>query len=360
MRAPRPRLAAALPAALALVLGGCSAAGLTVPGGAPSGGVPGASAGPSSAATPAYPFTPAATPTILPSGYNAKPSTGGPTLAPTAGGPLNGKVVVVDPGHNGGFNPALHNKRVPSALGLFQCMASGTEADDQSVAEHDITWAVGQKLADDLRAQGATVILTRPDDTGVGPCNATRAEIANAAHADFLMSVHVDGERLGRNGIADPRGFHVQLEKKMVGGQAVYDRSFASAQNVVRRMLELTNQPLTNYVPRKPAGIWQRSGDLTVLAGLKTTPGVLVEMGNIKNPKDLAELVDPTWQASVATALTAAIEDSLLVPEHMTPTPLPTTPSATPSGAPSGAPSAAGTPTLASASATTATATPTP
>ena len=323
-------MGAAVSAAGTLALVGCTIIPGTVPG--PQGGsVPGR-------ASAAYPFTPAATPTIMPSGAFSKVSTGGPTLAPTAGGPLNAKVVVVDPGHQGGFNPGILNRRVATPFGPFMCAAAGSETADRSVTEHALNWQVANKLADVLRAKGATVILTRPDDSGVGPCNIDRARIANEAHADLLISVHTDGQAPGRSGIADPQGFHVQLDT-LIGGDkpdpALLQRSLAAAENVVRNMVSLTDEPVSNYVPRKPKAVWQRSGDLMVLAGLTATPGVLIEMGNLKDATDLARITNPTHQDAMAIALETAIEDTLLKPQYMTPSPEPTaagSASASPSG----------------------------
>nr|NLI50339.1 N-acetylmuramoyl-L-alanine amidase [Propionibacterium sp.] len=325
-------LRAVLPLALVALLAGCSAV--------PS--LPGASPAPSASAT-----APTVTPTVMPSGAFSKPSKGGPTLGPVGDGPLAGKVIVVDPGHNGAFNPAYHNARVSSAIGGTKCMESGTESDEKpAFGEHELNWQVSQFVVTRLLAEGATVILTRPDDEGVGPCNPERAEIANRAGADFFLSVHGDGERLGRNGIADPQGFHVQIEKRIVGGAALYDRSLAAAENMIRQLTAMTEEPLSNYVPRQPPGIWQRTGELAVLAGLETTPGVLVEVGNMKNPANLARLKDPATQDALAAAMVAAIEDTLLKPEFQTPTSKPTpTPTATPSGSASASPSASESPT---------------
>jgi N-acetylmuramoyl-L-alanine amidase len=263
----------------------------------------------------------------MPAGAQGKPSTGGPTLAPTAGGPLSGKTIVVDPGHNGALYPSINNRRVMTPIGSMLCMASGTESDSTPVqTEHAVNWAVAQDVSTLLRSKGATVVLTRPDDAGVGPCNNVRAEIANNAKADFLIAIHADGQR-PTSFQANPQGFHVQLEKKQaeIGGAELYNRSLAAAENVVREMQALTSQPLTNYVPRTPAGIWQRTGDLAVLGGLKVCPGVLIEMGNMKNAADLARIEDPAMQQSIATALEAAIEDTLLKPQYMTPSPGPAT-----------------------------------
>lgn len=319
-------------AAAGVLLAGCAAVGpSSVGGGTTSGGKSASS--PTGSASPA--FTPAATPTIMPPGAFDKVSKGGPTLAPTANGPLTGKTVVVDPGHNGGFNPGILNAHVPTPFGPFVCMATGTQSDGANpISEHALNWTVGNLLATKLRAEGATVVLTRPDDSGLGPCNIDRAAIADAAHADLLVSVHSDGQAMGRSGIANPQGFHTQLDQAMLGGPLLYARSLQAAENIVTEMQATAGEPLTNYVVRTPPGIWQRKRELVVLAGLKTTPGVLIEMGNLKNPANLARLVDPAKQDKIADAIAAAVTETLLSPAP-TPSPSPTPTAPSPSKTPS-------------------------
>ena len=55
----------------------------------------------------------------------------------------------------------------------------------------------------DLEAEGATVVMTRPNNDGVGPCVTTRAAIINDAHADVAVDIHADG------GPTTGRGFAV-------------------------------------------------------------------------------------------------------------------------------------------------------
>lgn len=330
---------------MAAGLAGCAPGVPSTPGGSPSSPITATS---EATPTASYPFTPAATPTIMPAGATARPSKGGPTLAPTAGGPLNGKIVYVDPGHSGGYGPDVYNSRPDSAWGPFMCASTGTQTDDDvkpTLTEHQLNWQLAVKTSDALRARGATVVLSRPSDSTVGPCNAERAELANAAKADLLLSLHADGQR--PNSVAsDPTGFHVQTETAMVGGPELYQRSLALAENIVRRMSTTGQQPITNYVLREhPQAIWQREKSLTVLGGLKKTPGALIEVGNMKNKKDLARISNPATQDLEANALVAAVEDTLLEPAYATPTPentpgAPQPTSAAPTISPAGLPSA--------------------
>ena len=120
---------------------------------------------------------------------------GGPgRYPPTGRGILNGKVILVDPGHNGGnFGaPSVINRLIWNGRETETCDTTGTET-DSGYTEALFNWHVALDLTADLRAEGATVVLTRTSNTGVGPCVTKRAAIGNAAHANAAVSIHADG-----------------------------------------------------------------------------------------------------------------------------------------------------------------------
>ena len=73
---------------------------------------------------------------------------------------------------------------------------------------------IGLETARLAHEEGAKVILTRPNDHGVGPCITKRAAIGNDAKADAAVSVHADGAATGEH------GFHVILPKPIPGHTA--------------------------------------------------------------------------------------------------------------------------------------------
>ena len=120
--------------------------------------------------------------------------------------PAANRTVVLDPGHNGGnaAHLAQINAPVPDGRGGTKaCNTTGTSA-ASGYPEHEFTWDVTLRVRDALAARGVRVILTRPDDTGVGPCVDQRAAIANQSGADAVVSIHADG-----NTGAGAHGFHI-------------------------------------------------------------------------------------------------------------------------------------------------------
>ncbi len=216
----------------------------------------------------------------------------------TAALPLTGKVIVVDPGHNGGngAHPKVARKRVWAVTAWKPCDSTGTE-DATGYAEHVFNWQLGQKVAARLRALGATVILTRSSDTGVGPCMTGRSAIANAAHADAVLTLHADGAR------STGYGFHVIRPIAVGPNNAMVKPSFALAAAVHDSLIR-AGVPVSTYTGRK-SGYTTRS-DLGGL-NLSTVPKIFVECGNMRNRTEAARLRSTAYQDKLAGALTAGV-----------------------------------------------------
>ena len=127
-------------------------------------------------------------------GMAADPGGGGYWLALGSPAPLVGKVVGIDPGHNG-LNytaPGVIDQPVFNGTGTEPCDTTGT-ATDSGYTEAQYNFNVATYLQADLEAEGATVVMTRTSNAGVGPCVTTRAAIINDAHADVAVDIHADG-----------------------------------------------------------------------------------------------------------------------------------------------------------------------
>ncbi|MFE1101107.1 N-acetylmuramoyl-L-alanine amidase [Nocardiopsis alba] len=215
--------------------------------------------------------------------------------APRGDGPLGDRVVVIDPGHNGGNADAPDeiNAQVPAGNGEKACDTVGAESVN-GYAEHEFTWDLSLLVKERLEADGVTVILTREDNEGVGPCVDERAEIGNENEADAALSIHADG------GPESGRGFHLITPGEIPGlTEDIVEPSALLAEDIRREYLEGGDVPYADYLADE--GLDERT-DLGGL-NLSTVPKVFLEAGNMRNPQDAALLEDPEWRERAADAI---------------------------------------------------------
>ncbi|WP_240489829.1 N-acetylmuramoyl-L-alanine amidase [Actinomadura atramentaria] len=218
-----------------------------------------------------------------------------PSASPRGGRPLAGKVVVIDPGHNGGnaTHTAEINRQVNVGNGHKECDTTGT-ATNAGYDESAFTLDVSKRLRDILVAQGATVKMTRQDNKGWGPCVNQRAAIGNQARADAAISIHGDGAA------ASGHGFHI-IEPAPVAGHntAIVGPSAKLARALRDAYRQGTGIPYANYIADQ--GI-DRRGDLGGL-NLSTVPKVFIECGNMRNAGDAAKMTSAAFRQRMAEAL---------------------------------------------------------
>jgi N-acetylmuramoyl-L-alanine amidase len=210
---------------------------------------------------------------------------------------------VLDPGHNGGNAAASTeiSRQVPAGGFTKPCNTTGTSTTD-GYPEHEFTFDVAQGAARLLRAGGVTVVLTRTDDSGVGPCVNERADTANAAGADLAVSIHADGAAPG------VRGFHVVTPALAPdGGNAVIlDASAVAAADLLTAFAAATAEPPASYPGALVRPGLTRRNDLAGL-NLARVPAVLIECANMRNPVDAAALTDPGWRQRAAQGITDGV-----------------------------------------------------
>jgi N-acetylmuramoyl-L-alanine amidase len=297
-----PRLALTGVALLATAgLAGCAGAGGTaLPAAArsPSSAAAGAGAGAGAAAGTGATGQAAATPGAPPAGRrpgNVPLSTAAPT--PTAQ-PLAGQVIALDPGHNGAnwSHPVIIGQLVNVITEWKACDTAGAQT-DAGYSEHAFTFDVAMRLARLLRAEGATVVLTRHNDDGVGPCVTQRAAIGNRAHADAAISIHADG------GPPSGTGFEVIAPGRIAGAPdaLVIGPSGRLAADIRNTYHRITREPYSDYVGTRGLDVRTDLGGLN----LSTVPKVFIECGNMRDAGDAARLTSPRFRERVAVALEA-------------------------------------------------------
>ncbi|MFC6274723.1 N-acetylmuramoyl-L-alanine amidase [Levilactobacillus tangyuanensis] len=176
---------------------------------------------------------------------------------------LSEATIVIDPGHGGSDSGAL--------------------SIDQKHDEKTYTLAMAQKVAADLRARGAHVIMTRSSDTTVSL--ADRPALANTDQADAFISFHFDSSP----------------SSNLASGTTTYyyhrQSSYKLAQAVNQQMNDL---PLTNR------GI--KYGNFEVIRD-NSRPSLLLEMGYINTKKDFTQISSSHYQQQVATRVVTGLSN---------------------------------------------------
>ncbi|MFI8216665.1 N-acetylmuramoyl-L-alanine amidase [Streptomyces sp. NPDC085932] len=269
----------------------------TAGGSGDGGGTGGASARASASAAPVSPTEDGKRPETPPAPTDSRSS------APAASGPLKGKVVVIDPGHNpGNFRHTGEiNRQVDIGTNRKECDTTGTSTDD-GYTEAKFTLDVAHRMRALLEEQGATVKLTQDADRPFGPCVDERARIGNEAKADAVVSVHADGSGAGN------RGFHVILPGSVRAGaadtRAIVAPSRDLGERVAGRFVAVTGSAPSNYIG-DGTGLVTRK-DLGGL-NLSTVPKVFIECGNMRDSKDAALLTSGAWRQKAAQGISEGI-----------------------------------------------------
>ena len=179
---------------------------------------------------------------------------------------LDGKVIVIDPGHGGSD---------PGAIGRVL-----------GVTDAEIGLTVGQKLRDLLEGAGATVIMTRDTDVRVGLND--RPAIANDVEADLFISIHGNSST---NTAA--KGIHIYYYAPSTNANLY-------AQSYVRK--ELATKVSTAMQASTGTASEIKTSNLAVLRE-NDRPCILVETGFLSNAEEEALLAQDSYRQKLAQGI---------------------------------------------------------
>ncbi|NLK00379.1 MAG: SH3 domain-containing protein [Clostridia bacterium] len=189
--------------------------------------------------------------------------------------PLQGKVIVIDPGH-GSVQPGGWSD--PGAVG------------HSGLYERDVVTEIAKVTGDNLLSQGASVIYTRTWDTAAGLTD--RADIANRYGADIFVSIHC-------NASTSP----------LLSGTSTYFYAPSSlppgAREERRRLASLVQDELLRSLGRRNLGI--REDNFAVLRNTKM-PSILVETAFISNPEEERLLGSKSFQEKAGKAIARGVQ----------------------------------------------------
>lgn len=186
--------------------------------------------------------------------------------------PLDGKVIVIDPGH-GGKDGGAQN-------------ASG-------IIEKDITLEISLYLRDFLQQTGAQVIMTRETDRDLSTEEAdrqrrrkaedakNRVHLINNSDANFLVSIHL-------NSIGSSR---------WSGAQTFYNPQFRQSQQMAALVQEELVRNLENTKRKQKV-----NQDLFILKH-SDIPGIIVEAGFLSHPEEAELLNQENYQKKIAQSV---------------------------------------------------------
>lgn len=182
---------------------------------------------------------------------------------------LKGKIICIDPGHGG------------TDVGAIGHIGG------KDVYEKNITLSIAFPLRDMLTSAGAKVVMTRDTDKDVygpwadaDPELQARCDIANEAHADAFVSIHIDS-----------------FSNSSVDGTTAYYNAKSSKDLLLAQMM---HQATMNSLSIPDRGV--KSNDFYVNV-YTTMPSVLMEMGFITNDHRVKMLTSSWGPRGIAQSL---------------------------------------------------------
>lgn len=184
-----------------------------------------------------------------------------------SGHSLTGRIIVLDPGHGAGAPGAV-------AHGLV---------------EADVVLDLARRIEGRLTAIGVAVVFTRSE--GSNPSEEERAELANRASADVVISLHCDS--------------HDQPDARGVA-TFFYGRDRDAAWSPVgEHLADLLQREI---VARTRLEDCRSHGRSWTLLRRTAMPTVRLEAGYLSHPADAALLADPAFRDTLAEAVLVSLQ----------------------------------------------------
>ncbi len=193
-----------------------------------------------------------------------------------SGASLTGKVVVLDPGHGGGDRGAV-----------------GHGLEEATVVED-----LAARLEGRLTAVGVRALLTRGPDSA--PTDPERAQFANDAGADLVLSLHVD--RAGSPRCHGVASYH-------------FGAGRGTTSTVGEHLASLVQREVVARTDLLDCRVHEKTWDVLRLTRM---PAVRLELGHVTHPGDAARLADPAFRDTVAEAVLVAVQ-RLYLPADLDP-----------------------------------------
>jgi len=222
------------------------------------------------------------------------------TLDPGAGTKVFGVQVVIDPGHGGSF---YDTGTVYNQNGLYEI-------------ERDLNMEVANALAADLRGRGYSVLLTRT--WNYGAVLTTRAELADAANASLMISIHHNSPA-GRTAASNDAALGLQNWESGAAPE-VFVQTLSPNATDSRRLgklladqliTDLSTQDINWHSTWGPGAmtVMERDGEESYgMMNRPLTPTALVELGSFSSVAEVAFFQTAGYKTLVASSMGAAVD----------------------------------------------------
>ncbi len=211
---------------------------------------------------------------------------------PEDNSPINGKVIVLDPGHSnvvtGGTEPIG-----PGSSEMKAADASGTRGTTTGLTEIELNFQIAEKLKIELQERGYIVLLTRYDNDTAISCS-ERAEVANSNKADAFIRIHADGS--DSSSASGAMAICITPSNPYIA--SMYSESRILSDDILNEYVAATG-----FSSR---GVWET--DTMTGNNWSEVPCTLLEMGFMTNPNEDTLMADPDFQTKMVTGIANGID----------------------------------------------------
>ncbi len=205
----------------------------------------------------------------------------------------NGKVIVIDAGHQARGNSSLEPIG-PGASQKKAKVASGTTGKWSKKAEYQLNLTVAKKLKKELVARGYTVKMIRTTHN-VNISNSKRAKVANAAKADAFIRIHANG--------SVNRSVSGALTMAPANGN-----KYMSSSNVKKS--QKLSKKIINAFCKATGANNQGVMKTNIMSGINwcKVPVTIIEMGYMSNKKDDLNMAKSSYQKKMVKGMADGLD----------------------------------------------------
>ena len=228
------------------------------------------------------------------------------TLNPTGKGSLNGKTIIINPGHGGAMNykdkktGKLNTNFDPGTSNAVMHKKDPNKETNNFIANAGKSleeWVVNERIAnvlvEKIRKEGGKVVFVQGS---VYSAQKAIKNIQQSQKVNMIVSLH-------SNSAGDSRGIFVIGNKR---GGVIDKGDLQLAEKIKNKMNQDSWFKGITHSKSQSLGVLSLNGTHT-----SPVPGVLIETGNLKNEKDVANLNSSDFKNRMVESIFASIKETL-------------------------------------------------